>query len=90
MLEEYYQKLAEEMARTSLTARQYPFEICDTCEPNVLELLTNIHLEELLSKISDARSAEPTIERLNLHRWLARHRAENGHGATSRGEAAAE
>ncbi len=89
MPEKYHLKLAEEMARASLTASAYPFEICDNCERNVLELLTNIHLEELLSKVGDPLSVESTIERLSLHRRLALHRAEQGHRAAGSRQAAA-
>lgn len=79
MTEEYNRKLAAEMARASLTAGKYPFELCGSCESKVLELLASIHMDELLNNITDRSPAEPPIERLDLHRWLANHRAENGH-----------
>ena len=83
--EEYSQKRAAEMARTSLAAGKYPFEMCSNCESKVLELMTCIHLEEL----SGTASTEPNVDRLNLHRWLATHRAESEHRAFDRRPSAA-
>ena len=81
MTSEYYCGLAADMARASLAAGKYPFEICSNCESKVLELLTSVHLEDMLSANSEEVLTQPNAERLSLHRWLSQHRVECKHKA---------